>query len=429
MALREETKLKIHQVQGVNFMLAHNYVLNSDEMGLGKTLQAIAVHQAMSLDSKAVIVCPYTLKYNWLNEYKKFTTEKEIWVGLKPAKVNIINYEQLYKSTELFMKADIVIFDEAHYLINEEADRTTYVHRMIQNHQPERLILLTGTPMKERVSDFYSILKLLSYTPIPNNGRKITDKYNNHTKFNMRFSNRESFMVNVKTRKGGSFRKQIVKWSGTKNEKELRQYLKFKYIRRLTKDVIDLPPLIFKEVPFRLTGDKLLEAEFEKFQKGESFNVQSKVKAALLTAKFTADYVKNLLSEGQKPLIVFSDHKEPLNVMESKLKRYKTAQITGEVDVKERQKIMDDFQANKLDVIFLTYGAGSTGVNLTAANNMVLNDESWEASTMSQAFKRFHRIGQTRKCTVHKVIGNRVSHRMKKLLISKNKDIARIIGE
>lgn len=419
--LKETTILKKHQVQGVNFMNKHNYVLNSDEMGLGKSLQAIAVQQEFDLD--ALIVCPYTLKYNWLNEYKKFTTEQDVRVGIKKSKINIVNYEELYLCTELFMKAGVVIFDEAHYLINMESQRTTYTHRMVLNHKPERLILLTGTPMKERVADFYSILRLLSYSPIKNNGRSILDKYGNQTRFSNRFSNRESFNVRVKTKQGGSFTKNIVKYSGVRNEKELRAYLIGKFICRKTKDVLDLPPLIFKDIQATYKLDKELEKEFEKFEKTGEFNVNSKVNSALACANFTADYVNDLLLGGQKPVIVFSDHIEPLRKISKKLRKGATKEfIIGEVDVEERQKIIDKFQNNEIDVLLLTYGAGSTGITITASNNMVLNDESWEYSTMEQAYKRFHRIGQDKACIVHRISGSKTSNKIRNIQVNKDKD-------
>jgi SNF2 family DNA or RNA helicase len=737
MTLRKETKLKKHQVQGVNFMLAHNYVLNSDMQGLGKSLQSIAVQQANDLD--CIIICPYTLRYNWLEEYKKFTDEKRVTVGLKKNKINIVNYEQIYKCTELFIKADLVVIDECfdgsteiltekgfqrfdqldknlevaqsdlegnitfvypekfiekdyygsmvkfesdnkidvfctegheflttdmkgnwikkpalsvrtdynhkirlagkakdrkdnitplerlliafqadgsihnkgrslntqmlfsfskerkikrflnlmesgefnfsevkgqrgkrrfivridkkydkdiskyftipnlsltqcrqileeasnwdgysqgktgfgysntcektvdfyqalavlagykakktrivdnreerykdcfklsitnneissligakksidtfegkvycvrvpegnivirrggkpciigncHYLINPEAQRTEYAHRMIKKYKPERLILLTGTPVKERVSDFYSLIKLLSYTPIRNNGRLITDKYDTHTKFNNRFSNRVSFNVRVKGKRGGEFTKKIVKYTGVKNERELIAYMKFKYIRRTAKKVLDLPPLIFKDIPINYKNNEALQTEFDKFLKGEEYDVKTKTKAACVTAPFTSDYVVDLMRSGEKPIIIFSEHIEPLKIISEKLKKKKfsCAFIIGEVGDEQRQSNIQNFQRGEIDVLLCSYGAASTGITLTRSRNMVLNDESWEASTMSQALKRFHRIGQNRTCIVHRIIGTGTNKKINQTLKEKQQDISKIIRD
>lgn len=432
--LRPEVELRDYQQEGVSYMLAHNYVLNSDEQGLGKTLQSIAVQQ--SGDYKTLVVCPATVKYNWLEEFKKFTDETDVIVGFKKAKINIINYEQLYRASELFREADLIICDECHYVKTfydfskkeKGSQRADYVHRMVSKYKPERLILLSGTPIKNRVPDFYSILKLLSYTPIENNGRNIAGKFRNFHSFCSYFTNKKQFTMRMRGKRGGEFNKTITKYEGVRNETELQAFLKHKYIRRVAKNVLSLPPVTYKDVYVSYKKDTALGIAWLDHCSGKAFDVSAKRDSAIHSANFTAEYIKDLLSSGESPIVVFSDHPEALKIIASKLPKAKAGFITGEqTDMKKRQETINQFQKGSLDLILCSYGAAATGINLTASRNMVLNDESWDAAALSQAVKRIDRIGQTRKCVIHRVLGSPTSQKISKQLAKKNADISKII--
>lgn len=430
MALLETVKLRPHQVEGVSYMLKHNYVYNAYEQGLGKTLQAIMVQQ--SEDFNCLIICPATAKYSWAIEYEKFTDEKSVNIGHDPeAKVNITNYENLYLCTELFMKSDLVIFDEAHYLVNMESQRSQYAHRFIRKYKPQRLILLSGTPMKERIPNLYSPLKLLSYSPIRNNGRDITEKFKTQDSFSRYFSHKKTFKVKVQGRRGGSFMKEITKYEGVRNTRELEAYLKYKYIRKTAREVEDLPPIVYKDVYANYAKDFQLQDQLDKINSGKRFDTKVKAEAAYACSGFTANYVKDLLDSGNSPIIVFSDHLDPLDNIASSLKRkarrYRCEFIIGETSGEDRKRFIKEFELGKIDVLLCTYGAAATAITLIRSNNMVLNDETWEASSMSQAIKRFHRIGQNRTCFVHRVVGGKISKKISDIVHKKQKYIDEII--
>jgi len=423
--IRPEIEIMTHQVQAISFMLRHNYAICGDEQGLGKTLEAIAVQQADNLD--CLVICPATLKLNWLEEYQKFTDETDIVVGHKKAKINITNYEQLSKCEELFKTAAIVIFDEAHYMIHMDSQRTGHAHRMISKYLPQRCLLLSGTPIKNRVTDFYSLLVLMSYTPVKNNGRDIRDKYKTQEQFNKYFAQVTKFKVKVKSRHG-SFMKEITKYGRIKNENELKIYMRFKLIRRLAKNVLTLPPLIYKDINVSYKKDTALEKEYEKFVEGKSFDVSTKCKAAVSMASFTADYIRDIVKAGEGPVIVFSDHIQPLDIIQTKLRsKFKVARIDGRTKIEDRNQNKKDFQAGLLDIILCSVGAASTGITLTASRNMVLNDIPWDAASMSQLVKRFHRIGQNRSCVVHRMSGSSIGKKIIKDLSLKMEDINKIL--
>src|SRR5690606_11606021 len=108
--------------------------------------------------------------------------------------------------------------------------------------------------------------------------------------------------------------------------------------------------------------DEELSKQYQMYVEGGEVNTRVKERAATFTSKFTSDYVLDLLRGGDGPIIVFSDHLKPLSAIGEFLtkKKYKVDYITGSVEVEERQKIINRFQRKELDVILLTYGAGST---------------------------------------------------------------------
>jgi len=425
--IRKNIEIKDHQVEGRDFLLANNYAICGDEQGLGKTLEAILVQQDKNY--KTLVICPATLKLGWKEEFEKFTdlAETAITVGLKNNHINIINYEHIYKCTELMMQADLIIIDEAQYLIHLESQRTTFAHRMIKKYKPERLVLLTGTPIKNRIQDFYSLMMLVNYN------EEKAFRFPTQESWNDYFCHFYLKKVYCNPKNRPSFTTRVKQYTGFKEDKlpELKKLMAGKLIRRLAKNVLDLPELIFKDITVSYKDDKELEKAFKQFKEGEEYDSSVKRKAAVSVAPFTAKYVKDMIQAGEGPVIIFSDYKDPLSIIEETLSKSKITmgRITGDDSLANRDIDRKLFQAGKLDVILCTVGAAAEGITLTASRNMVLNDLPWAWDKMSQLIKRFHRIGQERKCVVHRMIGTKVYKRIITDLFDKEQTITTILGD
>lgn len=385
----------------------------------------------MEENYRTLVVCPAFLKHNWKAEFLKFTTlkEEDILVINSKKDINkafryrivIANYEKLKDCEELFRLTDYVIADEAHYLKNIEAKRTQYFHNFIRLHRPTRLSLLSGTAVKNRVEEFFSPLVLLAYAPEGRNGLKITDKYRVQYKFSKQFSHERVFDIAVRGRKV-----TVRKFEGLRNEAELKTYFRGKYMRRLTSQVIDLPELREKyvEVNYKF-DDKELENYVKFTNKMDGHIMAIKKGSAVAKASFTADYAKNIFDETGNPVVIFSDHIDPVHIIADKLK--KSAYITGATSMAERHEIVSAFQGGKLDYIVATIGAASTGITLTRANNLVFNDMSYIPADNAQASKRIHRIGQENNCIIHKICGSSVDKAIMTSLTSKQQVLDRIL--
>jgi SNF2 family DNA or RNA helicase len=383
-------------------------------MGTGKSLSALATIDR--LKKKAMVVAPPYLVNNWLHEIRKHTT----LVGSphylhfdKNADITVVPYTQIAKAEDVFKNVEYIIVDEGQYLKNLEAKRTKDFHELFEKYTPEYFGYLSGTPIKNRIPEIYSMLLLFSKGP---NLPKITDAYRSMYVFCCRFTN-------VKQTNYGT------KFEGMKNVEELRKYINPFSIRH-GDEVLGLPSLTESNVVVSYAENSQLQAEWDKYvSEGTNIDVRAKNGAAITKATFTANYVSEAISDGLGPIVVFSDHVKPLEIMELDLSKLRVKSITGSVSSTKRQEYVDMFAKGQLDVLLCSIGAASTGFNLTASNMLVFNDPSWVSTDMEQAKKRIHRIGTTKACRIVNVVGSPTDEYIYKMLASKDKVINKVIKE
>jgi SNF2 family DNA or RNA helicase len=216
-------------------------------------------------------------------------------------------------------------------------------------------------------------------------------------------------------------------YTGMKNVEELRTFIK-PYSIKHTADVLDLPELSESSVVVSYNDNPELAKAFASFT-GSKFSAEItvKVQSAVAKANFTANYVSEALGQEEGPIVVFSDHRKPLDIMELELSSFRVKQITGDTPMTKRTEYIDMFNNGQLDVLLGTFGAMSTGINLTGSNLMVFNDLPWEVASLEQAKKRSHRLGQKRPCRIIHIIGSSVDDLILKSLTAKIKVISEVM--
>jgi SNF2 family DNA or RNA helicase len=407
-----KTKLLCHQQQTVDLLLEKKCIGDFSTMGTGKSLSALA--SIIRTGEKAIIVCPPFLTENWLNEISKHTTLKGSPHFLKYSPdpdIFVVPYTQLDKSEDIFKHTSFIVADESQYLKNLDAKRTQKFHSMFYKYPPRYFMALSGTPLKNRIPEIYSMLLLWDKFGVK---PAITEKYKSFYTFCCRFTNV------VQGRFG-------MVYGGMKNVEELRAYIRPNSINHKA-SVLDLPELSETNVVVSYKENVELERAFNEFT-GAKFSAEITVKVQSATAKaaFTGNYVSEAIDAGEGPVVVFSDHRKPISMLELELSKYRVRSITGETPMPKRQEFVDMLNNNQLDVLLCTYGAASTGINLTASNLMVLNDSPWTVSDLEQAKKRSHRIGQKRPCRIVHVIGSSVDDLILKTLEAKMRVISEVI--
>jgi SNF2 family DNA or RNA helicase len=217
----------------------------------------------------------------------------------------------------------------------------------------------------------------------------------------------------------------VTKYFGVKNLDKLKKYLRGKYLRRNSEDILELPDIIFKEVILDVKEVKGLEEEWKTFSGGIPISTAKK-ESAISKAPKTAEYVRELLDTGLK-VLVFTDHPDVGDIISETLIGYRVGISSGKVNALNRQGLIDSFQAGKLDVLVATIGSSSTGFNITSTNHVVFNDISWVDADNYQAIKRVHRIGQKNRVIVHYLLGGAIDAMILKAVKSKKNTLLEVL--
>ena len=404
--------LREYQKEGYNFLkILSNYGLGgilADDMGLGKTLEIITLLLSDNLAKPSLIVCPKSLIFNWLNEFEKFSDFKNIkcLVGsinerhkiesnIKEDKtIYIIGYNTLSNDLEYLsnISFNYIILDEAQYIKNTFANKTKSVKQLDGLHK----FALTGTPIENNIIDLWSIFDFI-----------MPEYLDSILEFKSKYLASDEYV-------------EIVK-------KKVQPFI----LRRKKEDVLkDLPPKISRIISVDMTNmqRKLydaykLEANQAIKNGGSSFEMLPYITRLRQICVDPSTYIENyeggsgktneilkLISEyienGHR-ILVFSSFVQALNIIEVNLAKdginyYK---ITGDVDSKERLRLVDSFNQNdSIKVFLISLKAGGTGLNLVGADTVFHMDPWWNISAENQATDRAHRIGQTKTVEVIKIV-------------------------
>ncbi|MCU0918319.1 MAG: SNF2-related protein, partial [Planctomycetes bacterium] len=161
-----------YQREGALFAARAGRSLIADDMGLGKTIQAIAaceiLAQAAGIE-RVLIVCPTSLKYQWNQEIEKFCGRAALVVeGLQPRRAasyaaesfyKITNYEVVHRDLEAIgtWGPDVIVLDEAQRIKNWKTVRAQTIKRLNSKYA----IVLTGTPLENRLEELHSIVEFV----------------------------------------------------------------------------------------------------------------------------------------------------------------------------------------------------------------------------------------------------------------------------
>ena len=373
-----------HQSEIVEDMLNLKRFILADEMGLGKTYESILF--AASIPYKKLVICPATLLFNWRKEILQALPNSYVRVIDSNTNIKkyeplpeegwlIINYELLEKFHDKLLdeKFNVLLCDEAHYIKGVDNKGFSNTKRAkntlkIAENIPFKCAL-TGTPITNKPKDCWNLLRFIESKEI-NIGFETFKKY-------FKDSNAES----------------------------LHSLLRNKMIRRLKKDILDLQESTRMFVPNRVNdkeyNKKLKEYWNHKGDKYIEFMAYLNSLRYILAkekVKSTISLAENLLLENEK-VVIFTNYTEPAEKFKNHFKN-KAVLINGDVPIKERQKIIEDFQNGESKVFIGNLKAASVGITLTKANIVIFNDFDYVPATHIQAEERIHRIGQDKECNI-----------------------------
>jgi SNF2 family DNA or RNA helicase len=454
-----------HQIEGIRKMARMQNALLADDMGLGKSLQALtvaAIDVVRGWCTKMMVVAPVSLKGNWADEIEKFTTFPYIIFGeertvtngvlkvkkLGPAErhsqleeydklcargpaILIINYEQVQPHLKELNQLgfDITIFDEAHYMKNYKSQRTKACLKLTST----RNLLLTGTPLLNQVNELWPLLHKIDPAGYPRYWPFVT----RYCVF------------------GGFKDKQII---GVKNERELTERLQSVMIRRMKKDVLDLPDVqyIDRKVDLkpeqRKVYDKLLQDLILERSDGTEDEIDNALTKFLrlkqicgTTLPFTgedhsskldlavSDAIEVLLNKNK--LVVFTQFRDVKEAfcsrMDSIAPDFDIWELDGDVPTHERQGVVRAWSQHREPAMLVCMlQVAGVGLNMTAARHGFFIDELFVPGLNQQAVDRMHRIGAdtTQPVQINRYIcRNTIESRIQQILRTKKKLFGSIV--
>ncbi|OHT13629.1 SNF2 family N-terminal domain containing protein [Tritrichomonas foetus] len=451
-------QLRDYQVDGVNWLRYCWYnSINSilaDEMGLGKTLQIVTTLNDISFNHNItgpfLVIAPLSTLPHWRNEFERWTKLNVIiYHGGAQAKEVIQRYEMFVYDSEGHRLLDLIQFDvlitnyetfmtdfeifqaiEWRYLVLDEGHRlknhSGKCYQLLQQIQYEHCTLLTGTPVQNNVEELWSLLHFLH----PN-------RFGDLSAFLERFGVieeaghlkqlQELIKPYMLRRKKSDVDTTIAAKEETIIEVELTRTQKTYYgallhdnagvlLTQITGGA--LPSLLnlmmqLRKVcnhPFLLKGatnsiEKKVAEKLGKPITDEEVQLRSIVDSSgklILIDKL----LPKLQADGHKVLI-FSQMVRVLDILDEyfALKGIKPERIDGSVPENERQNAIERFAADPNAFVFLLCTrAGGVGINLTAADTVIIYDSDWNPQNDLQAESRCHRIGQKSKVKVYRLV-------------------------
>ncbi len=404
-------ELKPFQRAGVSYLLARRRAFLADEQGLGKTIEALAAVEAAGA-YPAVVVCPASLKLNWLRELERWLPQRSASAlaghGTRPgalsgasaraltgngasdvtADITVVNYDIVAARLDELcaLRPRALVLDESHYCKNAAAKRTQAVQRLSAVVPRDGFVLaLSGTPVTNRPAELISQLRIL--------GR--LEDFGSGARFGQRFRGADAHL-------------------------RLHWHLRARcFVRRLKVDVLpQLPAKTRAIVPVELDNEaeyRLAERDLMAWLRSQPLDLReldAKVAAALRAERLVRcnalkllaargklhaalAWIHDFCSSGER-LVVFARHRE---VQRGVLARFPSAlHILGEDSAAARDAALQAFQAPRdtdaNQLIVCSIEIAGHGLTLTRASSVAFLELDWTPAKHDQAEDRCHRIGQ-----------------------------------
>ncbi|XP_059287252.1 protein CHROMATIN REMODELING 4 isoform X1 [Lycium ferocissimum] len=439
-----------HQMEALNWLRkcwhkSRNVIL-ADEMGLGKTISASAFLSSLYTEFNAalpsLVLVPLSTMPNWMAEFQLWAPHLNVveYHGSAKARAVIRQFEwhardrsdlskrstsykfnvllttyEMVLADSTFLRGipwEVLVVDEGHRLKNADSK----LFSMLNTYSFQHRVLLTGTPLQNNIGEMYNLLNFLQPSSFPSLS-SFEEKFNDLTT--------------------------------AEKVEELKKLVAPHMLRRLKKDAMqNIPPKTERMVPVELSS---IQAEYYRAMLTKNYQLlrnigkgvaqqsmlnivmqlrkvcnhpylipgtepdsgsveflhEMRIKAS---GKLTLlhSMLKSLHKEGHRVLI-FSQMTKLLDILEDYLaiefgqKTYE--RVDGSVAVADRQAAIARFNQDKSRFVFLlsTRSCG-LGINLATADTVIIYDSDFNPHADIQAMNRAHRIGQSKRLLVYRLV-------------------------
>lgn len=430
-------ELRQYQLDGIEFLQEQGHAFLADEMGLGKSLQMVRASEGRTLViAPAMVIDSGT----WNNEIGRWSDDPDRFTQATYSNLTVREKTGNGSATrpttdllpELDQQWDTLILDEAHYVKNAKATRTKAIRKLAK--QANRVYLASGTPIPNWPHELFVPLQIL----FPKKARPGGE-------FGSKWRWTDEWFRTRPSQFGGDYAYDILGLRGCGPACAKRSpldpcehYHRFvqanlgqHFLQRLRDDVLtDLPPLTEQVVNLPMNAKQ--DREYGSMAKDYLATVDDQDLIAWSSAakntyldKMTTglgvaagqdptnsnkfDQLREDLSERFRPTLVAAHYQNTVEAA-AKLAREmgrSVAVIHGGTAPRQRQKIVQDFQANRIEVLVGSLDTVAEGLTLTAADMLIQLETSYKPTRNQQVKRRIHRLGQEHPCTVREYVSVR----------------------
>jgi superfamily II DNA or RNA helicase len=366
-----------HQEEAIERLTTSPFLILADEAGLGKTFTAL---QAVKLLEGTVgVFAPKSTLSQW-----KATAEKlDILDNVKFIATN--SYQSASKRLQSCeLPPSILILDEAHQGAGDTKFAKAIINYVRGGAGATNVWLLTASPIRDgKIINAWLIYALLKW--------KNEGKFPNYYEFQRRYGAFNELGFYIGNKNDAVFAANIAPYMLRRTYEDIgkSQNVKFsQYLHKLQSDWVDITLQSYMEEAAQNAVESWCDEEKAPEIHLISILLHLRQKLALAATTKTLE----LLGNGEKSVLVFSNFCAPLEVLSQNLNAVSHAVVYGDTKEAERKRIFSDFNNRKIKILLTTFGTTSTGVDFPDINHTIFNDMPLESTQLHQAIMRTVRI-------------------------------------
>lgn len=420
--------LRPYQKEGVQWLqFLDEYELSgilADEMGLGKTVQTLAFLNQKYASSKGklptLVITPTSVMTNWAIEAHKFTPNLSVLLLHGPKRKSlfskipesdiVITSFALLRTDKLDLEQyryGYIVLDEAQNIKNPQAATTKAAKAL----RADKRLALTGTPTENRPLELWSIMDFLMPGYLGT-----SEFFKNHIERAILNNVADTSITKFLTAKTKPFilrrrKDQVEKQLPPKVETTVYVDMASSQRELYAQVLADIRPKIFDTVKKKGLGASTVSILAALLRLRQICNHPNSIgglqeSSGYESGKFSRlqDIIEESLENNRK-VIVYSQFLEMLRLMREWADDKRISHLYLDGSTQNRQELINQFnQDDSLRLFFVSLKAGGTGINLTAADTVIIYDPWWNPAVEDQAVDRAHRIGQTKTVNVYRLV-------------------------
>ncbi|WP_022867746.1 DEAD/DEAH box helicase [Schaalia vaccimaxillae] len=421
----------------------------ADDMGLGKTIQILSAIRSIlesSQDSSqpsgpVLVVAPTSVLTTWKHEAERFFPNLKVRTVTETARRRSQPLAQICQGADVvvtsytILRLEVDDFSEQEFcgLVIDEAQAAknprTAIHRALAGIRRPWTFAVTGTPVENSVTDLWSIMSLTTPGLLPgwktfNDSMRRRIEQEDDSEALERLHRLTSPFILRRTKE--EVAPELPDKIESVIEVELGEEHRHIYDQFLTRERAKILSLIDDYSNHRI--DVLASiTRLRQFALDPALVDDSYDHVGSSKIEFLAQQLDQIVPRGHQ-VLVFSQFTSFLERIRRVLERRGLSVVQLDGSTRDRQGVIEQFRSGQSPVFLISLKAGGTGLTLTEADYVYMMDPWWNPAAEAQAVDRAHRIGQTKKVNVYRLVAqDTIEHKVLDLQERKRQLVTSVI--